>query len=112
MKVYRHGDLLIRPIATIPAEATKMRRQRGRLVLAEGESTGHAHAVLDRAADLYELIVPGDVEEMRQRFLRVEAEAGVALLHEEHHTLTIPPGEYEVIRQVEYAPEALRQVAD
>lgn len=108
-RIIRHGDLLIRP-ATIPDDVRKVRRTGGRLILAEGEATGHAHAILDRTADLYDLIAPGDVDEMRRRFLRVDAE--VALVHEEHATLTIPPGEYEVIRQVEYAPEELRVVAD
>lgn len=107
--IIRHGDILLVP-ATVPEGATKQRRGRGRLVLAEGEATGHAHAILDPNCDLYELVAPGDVEEMGRRFLRVEQE--VSLVHEEHHTLTIPPGEYEVIRQVEYEPAGLRQVWD
>lgn len=109
----RHGDILIRPrTSPIPDEARKLRRQKGRLILAEGEVTGHAHAILDKGASLHELITPGDVTEMRERFLVVEAE--VDLLHEEHATLTIAPHEYgyDVIRQVEYAPEELRTVAD
>lgn len=112
MKVYRHGDVLIRPVQEIPEEAQKVRRQKGRLILAEGEATGHAHAILDRDVDLYELVTPGDADEMRRRFLRVEAEAGASLVHEEHHTLTIPPGDYEIIGQVEFEPERLRRVED
>lgn len=107
--MYRHGDLLI-IMAAVPADARKQRRRNGRLVLAEGEVTGHAHAILDPGADLYDLIPAGDVDEMRQRFLRVTAE--VALTHEEHATIMLPPGEYEVRRQREYTPERVRWVAD
>lgn len=107
---YRQGDILLIPIQAIPEQAKKARRKNGRLVLAEGEATGHAHAVLDRTATLYELFSPGDVAELRQRFLNVTAE--VALVHDEHATIQLPPGEYEVRRQREYSPERIRQAED
>ncbi len=110
MDTFRQGDILLIPVGSIPAEARKQRRQRGRLILAEGEATGHAHAVVDRGADLYELISEADVAEMRQRFLDVATE--VALVHDEHATIAVPPGRYEVRRQREYSPEAIRQVSD
>lgn len=37
---------------------------------------------------------------------------GEAAVHEEHRPVPIPRGEYAVIQQVEYTPEALRTVAD
>lgn len=111
MRPIRHGDILIRPrTQPIPTDAVKVHRQKGRLILAEGEATGHAHTILDKGASLYELVTPGDAAEMRERFLHVGQE--VALVHEEHHTLTIPPGDYDVIGQVEYEPEQLRRVND
>lgn len=107
-RIYRQGDVMIRRRAhnRIPETAQTVARDRGRIVLAYGEVTGHAHAIADREAELYH-----DVETER-RFLQVLAEGGVDLVHEEHATITIPPGEYEVIRQREYAPEAVRNVAD
>ena len=50
--------------------------------------------------------------ETERMFLRVLEEAGVEVTHEEHATLTIPPGDYEVKRQREYTPEEIRRVAD
>ena len=104
--MYRQGDVLLVPVGAIPEGLT---RRTGRLVLATGEATGHAHVIEDEAAALY-----GDA--LDQRFLEVLGEGGVDLVHTsdpvEHDTLTIPPGIYKVHRQREYTPAAIRMVAD
>lgn len=102
--MFRQGDVLIVRRSRRPAGAAKpIARERGRLVLAHGEATGHAHAIRSPKASLFE--VAGRV------FLAVDGEC-VTLDHEEHSSITIPPGDYEVIRQREYAPDAIRTVAD
>mgnify|MGYP001607305035 FL=1 len=98
--MYRQGDILIERIETIPASA-KRRRQRKRIVIAEGESSGHAH-VVDTA-------VPFD--DAGITYLDIQ-QAVAMLTHQEHATIELPRGKYRVIRQREYAPEAPRQVAD
>jgi hypothetical protein len=40
------------------------------------------------------------------------AGAPVTLEHQEHDPIVIPPGAYRVIRQREYAPEDIRNIAD
>jgi hypothetical protein len=45
-------------------------------------------------------------------FMRVSGHAPVALEHEDHDTIMIPPGTYQVVRQREYSPGAVRYVAD
>lgn len=105
--MYRQGDVLIIPTTnTKPADATKVKRDRGRIVLAYGEVTGHAHAIADKDATLYH------DPTLEDRFLRVLAAGGVDLRHEEHGTIHLPAGDYIVRRQTEYTPEAIRQVAD
>lgn len=71
----RQGDVLFIPINKIPKDAKAVTRDnRGRIVLAEGEKTGHAHAVCDPAAELF---AAADLAEMSDRFVRVIAkEAG------------------------------------
>lgn len=103
--MFRQGDVLIIPVGEVPAGATPINREHGRLVLAHGEATGHAHVVEGEAQFL-----TSDLEDLERRFLRVEAEA--AVVHDEHDTITLPPGDYEVVRQREYQPEAPRYVAD
>lgn len=98
-RMIRQGDVLLVPATGIPADTRSVAREGGRLILAEGEATGHAHAVLDRGAELLE----NDLEE---RFLRVLAEGGVTVSHEEHAPVRVPPGDYQVRRQREYKPQA------
>ena len=100
-KQYRQGDVLVDKTA-IPAEAVVV-ECRERIVLAEGEATGHAHAVLD--CDRADLLEADGV-----RYLRVKSP--VDLVHEEHGTITIEPGEYVIRRQVEQWMDEVRQVAD
>lgn len=107
-KTYRQGDVLIRAIANIPEGLTEVPRDQGRVVLAYGEVTGHAHAITDPAVQM----LAADVNDLTRAFLNIEAETAVPLEHEEHHTLLLPPGLYEVRRQREYAPEAPVWVAD
>lgn len=106
--MYRQGDVLIVSTTTIPASATPVPLEGGRIVLAHGEVTGHAHAIASPDAEL--LATPGATAETADRWLRVRS--AVTLAHEEHTPITIPPGEYRVIRQREYDPELARQVAD
>ncbi len=85
-----------------------MPRDNGRVVLAYGEVTGHAHAIADPDATLY--AVPGTDD----RFLAVMAGSGVTLRHEEHATITLPPGLYVTRRQREYTSADMQpaRVAD
>jgi hypothetical protein len=101
----RQGDVTLYPVDRLPAGLPKQARIRGRIVVQEGEATGHAHAVLDRGADLYGT-------ELETRFLQVLTEGGVALIHEEHDTITIPGGVYEVRIGRVWEPEGVRNVAD
>ena len=100
---YRQGDVFLVRVAKPRATRKSIGRVNGRIVLAYGEVTGHAHAIKDVRADLFEaagktyLAIDGDV---------------VALEHEEHGTIEIPAGYYEVVRQREYHPDAIRTVAD
>jgi len=99
----RQGDVLIVPRkAPIPASATTVPRDHGRVILAYGEVTGHAHALLDEDVTLF---ADGEL-----RMLAVDEVS--RLVHEEHGTIELAPGLYDVIRQREYSPEEIRNVAD
>lgn len=101
---YRQGDVLIRRVDSI-SKTKPMEREQGRVVLAHGEVTGHAHAITEKGVNQYRTEVP-DVTAL-------EIEQAVAMLkHEEHSTIELPQGSYEVTRQREYAPGAIRNVAD
>ncbi|MGW2559216.1 hypothetical protein ACWCXB_08230 [Streptomyces sp. NPDC001514] len=108
--MYRQGDVLIVPVAeeAVPAHAVdapgEPRDGRGRLVLALGEVTGHAHA----------LAAPGRLVREPGAFgpMLLHLPEGGRLVHEEHAPIPLPKGWYRVVRQREYIPGAVRIVAD
>jgi hypothetical protein len=104
--MYRQGDVLIVPVQSLPENLEPIGREGGRVVLAHGEATGHAHAITAEGAALFR------DPELAAIFMTVSGEMPVALEHEEHSTISIPPGSYRVIRQREYTPEEIRYVAD
>ena len=104
--MYRQGDVLVIPVGKMPAKLTRMECEHGRVVLAHGEATGHGHAIRSKRATLFR------DEKLAAMFLSVAGTEPVALEHDEHDTMLLPPGTYQVVRQVEYTPAAIRQVAD
>jgi hypothetical protein len=106
---FRQGDVFIRRIgdsAKIPKDFEPVKQDKGRVVLAYGEVTGHAHALKGTDAKLWRKA--GDVT---KAFLEVTKKETV-LKHEEHAPITLEEGFYEVVRQREYTPEEIRMVAD
>lgn len=102
--IYRQGDVLLVREEVDISKMSPIKRDKGRIVLAYGEVTGHAHAVLERDAVLFD-------NGNGTRILSVTSEAH--LVHEEHGTVTLPPNStFRVVQQVEYTPEAIRNVAD
>ena len=104
--MFRQGDVLIVPVAKIPGDLQPVNREKGRVILAHGEVTGHAHAIKDKRAALFR------DPKLAAIFMHVSGDSPVALEHDEHDTIQVPPGDYRVIRQREYHPEEIRNVAD
>lgn len=154
-KMYRQGDVLIQQIASLPSKLNPVPRENGRIVLAHGEVTGHAHALAEAGtkkftgedgAEYFDVKGPhlkfalpivrewrgqvmvnhpklGIIEfakadvEIRADEVVVNGAFGL-LKHDEHNTQGIPAGLYKgggatgIVRQREYTPTAIRNVAD
>ena len=108
MKLFRQGDVLLKRTKRRDRTGTDLRSD-GRIILAYGEVTGHAHTVV---ADTPSEAVPAAFfeEPGGRRFLFVDQACLVT--HQEHGSLALAPGVYEVVRQREYAPDAIRSVED
>lgn len=82
------------------------------IILAEGEVTGHHHALWGRAVmfrdDALASRIPSD---LYIGSLKIEA-APAALTHPEHDTIMLEPGDYEIHRQREYHAGEARRVQD
>ena len=115
----RQGDVALVLVKALPEGCVEVPNDKGRIILAYGELTGHAHAIADHispeaAAEIAEAAIA------RARLFHapngeryLEVREAVTLRHEEHTAHTVPPGIYQLPRQVEYvAPELVRQVAD
>ena len=101
----QQGDVLVKKVQTIPTEAKKVNPSKRGYVLAEGESTGHAH-VIDQVdnAELFQC--------NEQTYLNVLKE--IQVNHEEHKTITIDPGFYEIsiVREYDHFKEEAKKVVD
>lgn len=105
---YRHGDVLVERVPSVPVNVKPIPAENGRSVLAHGEVTGHHHsfAMGERVALFREDGSGGGM------FLAVTGAAPAALEHQEHTTIPVPPGDYRVAIQVTYTRGAIRRVED
>jgi hypothetical protein len=104
--IFRQGDVLLRAVTAIP-DSAKPLAHKGRVVLAEGEVTGHAHAFYEGRVRMFR------DDGLGRTFIRVEAGGGDAMLkHEEHSTIPVPAGDYELLNQLQYTPAEIQRVAD
>jgi hypothetical protein len=103
--LYRQGDVLIIPVNEVPGGLDPVARENGRIVLAHGETTGHVHSIAAEGAALFR------DPNLAAAFLTVTGET-IVVEHDEHDTIHLPPGSYRIVRQREYRPEEIRDVAD
>jgi len=98
-RIIRHGDVILKEVASIKGKP----RKADKIVLAEGEKTGHFHVLRGAVTEC--------VQSNGNRCIEVLEDA--ELTHEEHDSLTIPKGKYEVMiqREVDLLGET-RQVMD
>jgi hypothetical protein len=135
-KTYRQGDVLLIRVDSLPTGLREIPRDRGRVVLAYGETTGHAHAIEAPSVRFFGWQPAGAVgskEAAREVIFNSEAEVifdgarpvaarpvpapaptdryldvpvPAKLNHEEHGSIDIAPGKYRVVQQREYAGPA------
>jgi len=131
-KHYRQGDVLLIKIDELPPLTFK--EKKGKVVL-EGEVTGHAHKLKGEAKilEVAEEIANSFFDNSRitwdintltahlggftsgprsQVIGYAVVDSPAELTHEEHDTITIPPGKYQIRRQREYDEEQIRFVED
>lgn len=87
----------------------EMKRQNGKIVLGDGEVTGHQHTISEKSAKLYQ--VSDDM-------LQLKLPKAAALRHEkgdvpaEHREIKLPPGEPIVHHKRAYSPDGWTKVVD
>jgi len=101
---YQHGDVIITKINKLPDNAKIVKPKASGNILADGESTGHAHVVDPTKTVMYSVGTA--------LYLVVKERATVT--HEEHKPIDIDEGVYEIGRVQEYDhfAEEARNVED
>jgi hypothetical protein len=127
--IARQGDVLLVAVAGGLHRPVIVSRDNHRVVLAYGEVTGHSHAIAEPDAVLTVLDHRPEMAEAARRLLAevgltveirdeevvgvLETASDAELVHEEHGTIALAGGtHFVVLRQREYAPEAIQTVAD
>jgi hypothetical protein len=100
----QQGDVLIESCESMPGGKIVEPTERG-FVLAEGEATGHFHAIAD---------VEGMECEEKDGMFFIKLDREKTVTHEEHNPVTVPPGIYRVrkVREYDHFAEEARNVAD
>ncbi len=104
-KLIQQGDVLFF-LQDAEPQGLKVKQAGGKIVVREGEATGHAHATEAPGVTLYE-------DKHGTLWLRVE-DAPADVTHQEHATVTLDPGFYRVgaVREVDPFADEVRYVAD
>lgn len=88
----RQGDLLFVKRRELPHDAVPLPDQQRARILAEGEKSGHTHTA-----------TAGTVYSNRSgKFIKLDKAAEVR--HQEHRPVSLGPGVWEVIQQLQYVP--------
>jgi len=93
MRAIQQGDVFIEAIRKIPADAIDGKLKNGQIILAEGETTGHAHRISKVANVIFK---------EKDGFFYLQNKEELKVTHEEHKPIIIPPGVWEVKRVLEY----------
>ena len=105
-KIYRQGDLILKQIDKLP-ENLKLVSKENKFILAEGEQTGHKHLLVAESQTM-------EILQDNSGKFYLKFSGSVDLTHQEHKTITIPIGIWEVDneREYDYALETIKSVAD
>ena len=112
-EIFAQGDLLLERVADVEPTGTIEENPDGvAMVLAEGEMTGHRHAIAERVTMFRDAVLARDIHAgLYIGHLQV-ASAYARVTHDEHAPITLPRGTYRVRRQRELGPRDARVLPD
>jgi hypothetical protein len=112
-EIFAQGDLLLERVADVAPSGTIEENLDGMaMVLAEGEATGHRHAIWEHVTMFRDAVLARDIPAgLYIGHLQV-ASAYARVTHDEHAPIMLPRGTYRVRRQRELGPRDARVLAD
>ena len=118
---YQQGDVILQQVSEEEFNKDshqlkhRINAHKTRAVLAEGEATGHYHAVyMEDMLDNAGITLCKNSEYDRKNRGIVVTGASVELKHEEHDTITLEPGFYlqRIVKEYDHISGITRRVAD
>lgn len=99
----QQGDVLLRKIDSLPEGKVKVISKK-KMILAEGEVTGHYHGIEESESELIQI---------GEKIL-LNLKNTATLTHQEHHPITLEPGIWEVgkVQEFDYFSMMQRTVKD
>jgi hypothetical protein len=112
-EMFAQGDLLIERVDDVEPSGTILSPDAsGAMVLAEGEVTGHRHAIFDRVTMFRDDALAREIPSgLYVGHVKVAGGAAV-IQHQEHAPITLEEGTYRVRRQRELEPRDAVLVSD
>lgn len=100
----QQGDVLLKKIEKFP-EGKKTLVSQGKMVLAEGEVTGHFHGIAQDNSSLYRMDGGAMVLDLKEEAI---------LTHQEHGPITLSPGLWDVgiVQEYDYFTQMVAPVRD
>lgn len=114
-RFHQQGDVLIISVTDLPTKVMKRSFMNNRFVLAEGEVTGHCHALLEPKVGIGEKLDDKiEIFQTDDGTIFLKNTAPVEIEHEEHGTATIEPGIWEIgnVKEYDHFLEESRRVSD
>ena len=102
-KLLVQGDVFLIHVGNVPQGAIKKEKTKRGYILAEGETTGHAHIINDNV-EMYE----------KDGTLYIKTDKKAAVKHEEHQPITVAKGIWKVgiVREFDAFEQESRNVRD
>ena len=111
-RMFAQGDLLIEKVEDVDPSGTIIEADvTGATVLAEGEVTGHRHAIYDRVTMFREDALARDIPDGLY-VGHVKVKGSAVIQHQEHAPIMLGEGTYRVRRQRELEPRDATLVSD
>jgi hypothetical protein len=99
----QQGDVILKQLTSLPT-GPRTPIAKHKLVLAEGETTGHYHGIQSKNSELFSI---GNT-------IVMELQETATLTHQEHNHITLAPGLWEVgkVQEYDYLSKMKRPVMD